>query len=81
MAVCKFFQQGTCRNGNNCNFEHVSAGAFGRSGAAVATNKYNETSLKNNLTEERPQWRFSVYGPAKEEPNLIVGTDRSPEED
>lgn len=41
----------------------------------------SETSLKTNLTEERPQWKLSVYGPAKEEPNLVVGTDRSPEED
>ncbi|KAG1065591.1 hypothetical protein G6F42_026801 [Rhizopus arrhizus] len=41
----------------------------------------DETSLKQNLTEERPQWKLSVYGPAKEEPNLIVGVDRSVEED
>jgi nucleoporin NUP42 len=41
----------------------------------------SETSIKTNLTEERPQWKLSVYGPAKEEPNLIVGTDKSCEED
>lgn len=41
----------------------------------------SETSLKQNLIEERPQWKLSVYGPAKEEPNLIVGVDRSVEED
>jgi nucleoporin NUP42 len=33
------------------------------------------------LTAEKPIWDLSVYGPAKEEPNLIVGTDRSFEED
>lgn len=42
---------------------------------------YSESSIKLNLTEERPQWKLSVYGPAKEEPNLIVGTDKSCEED
>lgn len=41
----------------------------------------SEASLKKNFTEERPTWQLSVYGPAKEEPNLVVGVDRSPEED
>lgn len=76
MAICKFFQLGTCRNGNSCTFEHVKPG-----NNSAAAPKYNETSLRNNLTEERPQWKLSVYGPAKEEPNLIVGVDRSCEED
>ncbi|GAA5799116.1 hypothetical protein HPULCUR_004525 [Helicostylum pulchrum] len=74
MAICKFFQSGNCRNGNRCNFDHVKPNA-------AATSKYNESSIKLNLTEERPQWKLSVYGPAKEEPNLIVGTDKSCEED
>ncbi|KAG1138012.1 hypothetical protein G6F37_010820 [Rhizopus arrhizus] len=68
MAICKFFQLGTCRKGNSCTFEHVKSG-----NNSAAAPKYNETSLRNNLTEERPQWKLSVYGPAKEEPNLIVG--------
>lgn len=43
---------------------------------------YSETSLKTDLaSQEKPIWDLSVYGPAKEEPNLIVGTDRSFEED
>ncbi|KAF1807154.1 hypothetical protein V8B55DRAFT_1463013 [Mucor lusitanicus] len=85
MAICKFFAQGTCRNGNRCTFEHISPqnkwGSNTQGAAAAGMSKYNETSLKQNLTEERPQWKLSVYGPAKEEPNLIVGVDRSVEED
>lgn len=42
---------------------------------------YSEGSIKIDLTEARPQWKLSNYGPAKEEPNLIVGVDRSVEED
>ncbi|KAL9545816.1 hypothetical protein MBANPS3_006960 [Mucor bainieri] len=84
MAICKFFASGSCRNGNRCTYEHISPqnkwGSNSAQGAA-GTSKYNETSLKQNLTEERPQWKLSVYGPAKEEPNLIVGVDKSVEED
>ncbi|KAI8647568.1 hypothetical protein BD408DRAFT_439025 [Parasitella parasitica] len=85
MAICKFFASGSCRNGSSCTFEHISPqNRWGNSTGntqAVATSKYNETSLKQNLIDERPQWKLSVYGPAKEEPNLIVGVDRSVEED
>ncbi|CAG8553512.1 4445_t:CDS:2, partial [Paraglomus brasilianum] len=39
-----------------------------------------EKSIRTDLTKERPQWPYTVYAPAKEEPNLIEGTDVSPEE-
>ena len=41
----------------------------------------SENSLRVGLKDERPLWPLSVFAPAKEEPNLIVGTDLSPEED
>ena len=41
----------------------------------------SENSLKVGLKDERPLWPLSVFAPAKEEPNLVVGTDFSPEED
>ncbi|CAG8525896.1 2832_t:CDS:2 [Cetraspora pellucida] len=41
---------------------------------------YDERSVRADLTKDRPIYRYSVYGPAKEEPNLIDGTDYSPEE-
>ncbi|KAI8051409.1 uncharacterized protein B0P05DRAFT_562639 [Gilbertella persicaria] len=84
MTVCKFYASGNCRYGNNCNFEHTGPqqNRWGSNATpTAATSKYNESSLKTDLTEARPQWKLSVYGPAKEEPNLIVGTDRSCEED
>ncbi|KAI8359997.1 hypothetical protein BD560DRAFT_405149 [Blakeslea trispora] len=86
MAICKFYASGNCRYGNSCNFEHIGAqqnrwGSSSTTTAAAAASKYNEASLKTDLVEARPQWKLSVYGPAKEEPNLIVGTDRSCEED
>ncbi|CAG8793561.1 13787_t:CDS:2, partial [Gigaspora rosea] len=41
---------------------------------------YDERSVRTDLTKDRPIYRYSVYGPGKEEPNLIDGTDYSPEE-
>ncbi|KAI8997584.1 hypothetical protein BDB01DRAFT_45601 [Pilobolus umbonatus] len=83
MVICKFFQNGSCKFGNKCNFEHVKSQPWptGNTTTAATNAKYNESSIKSNLSTERPQWQLSVYGPAKEEPNLIVGTDRSCEED
>ena len=39
-------------------------------------------SIKRDVTEgmEKPIWPFSSYGPAKYEPNLVVGLDVSPDE-
>ncbi|KAI8391691.1 uncharacterized protein BYT42DRAFT_557731 [Radiomyces spectabilis] len=83
MVVCRFFQEGRCKFGSDCRFEHINPGAPGqwKSNSTPVTDKYNEASIRTNLKDERPLWQLSVYGPAKEEPNLIVGTDRSPEED
>lgn len=47
----------------------------------ILINIHSETSIKTDLTTEKPIWDLSIYGPAKEEPNMIVGTDLSPEED
>jgi nucleoporin NUP42 len=52
-----------------------------RSYTAILTLIYSETSIKTDMTTEKPVWDLSIYGPAKEEPNMIVGTDLSPEED
>ncbi|KAI9014499.1 hypothetical protein CLU79DRAFT_848056 [Phycomyces nitens] len=78
MPICKFFLENRCTRGSSCSFEHTRPGV---KQGAVSTEKYNEQSLKLGLKDERPTWQLSVFGPAKEEPNLIVGTDRSPEED
>ena len=80
MAICRFFQQGYCRYGKNCKFEHVS----GQSKAG-GTQKPNSTQidvqlLKDDFSKEKPIWPLSCYGPEKNNVCLIQNTDVSPEE-
>ncbi|CAG8474473.1 8200_t:CDS:2 [Ambispora leptoticha] len=44
------------------------------------TNTIDEKAVRDDLNKERPQYPYSVFAPGKEEPNLIEGTDFSPEE-
>ncbi|CAG8715452.1 8520_t:CDS:2, partial [Dentiscutata erythropus] len=50
------------------------------SGSTNNNKTYDERSVRTDLTKDRPIFRYSVYGPGKEEPNLVDGTDYSPEE-
>ncbi|CAG8615077.1 3568_t:CDS:2, partial [Dentiscutata heterogama] len=50
------------------------------SGSTNNNKTYDERSVRTDLTKDRPIYRYSVYGPGKEEPNLVDGTDYSPEE-
>ncbi|KAI0450991.1 hypothetical protein F5B21DRAFT_397450 [Xylaria acuta] len=87
--LCRFYQQGNCRNGANCRFEHpgvntdsnpFSAGRFGALSNTSArpqdgANPYKVTkeSIKVDLAEERPTWILSCYGPGKEAPEQLFG--------
>ncbi|KAI1109924.1 hypothetical protein F5Y14DRAFT_430615 [Nemania sp. NC0429] len=82
--LCKFYQQGNCRNGASCRFEHPGAetNPFG----APNTNRFNalnkdgttpykitKDSIKVDLAEERPSWILSCYGPGKDAPEQLFG--------
>ncbi|PKK70595.1 hypothetical protein RhiirC2_746145 [Rhizophagus irregularis] len=41
---------------------------------------YDDKSVRADLSRDRPEYKYSCYGPAKEEPNLLEGTDFSAEE-
>jgi nucleoporin NUP42 len=81
MVVCKFFQQGNCKFGARCNFEHPRhlhggssqtshfGGSFGAKSNVEANdsqvNNITSDTLKTDFTTERPQWPFSSYCPVK----------------
>ncbi|KAH9905593.1 hypothetical protein F4778DRAFT_726793 [Xylariomycetidae sp. FL2044] len=64
MVLCKFWQQGTCRNGSNCRFEHPSANAnpfgannnrfsaFGNGGTNNASGRSNDASSQYKITKD-----------------------------
>ncbi|KJZ77613.1 hypothetical protein HIM_02790 [Hirsutella minnesotensis 3608] len=86
MTLCKFYQQGNCKFGNSCRFEHpgrgqtnrfgaLSAGANGGSQSDRLFEKYNISIdvLTKDLTTDRPQWILSAYAPGKDAPDQLFG--------
>lgn len=87
MVLCKFWQAGNCRKGNNCNFEHPSsvASAFGKSPfpafsssrgsrqASENTFQVSKEGIKTDLGTERPTWILSSYGPGRDAPEQLFG--------
>ncbi|KAI8948615.1 hypothetical protein F4801DRAFT_444394 [Xylaria longipes] len=87
--LCRFYQQGNCRNGANCRFEHPGAntdsnpfganrfGALSNTSArpqdGANTYKVTKESIKVDLADERPTWILSCYGPGKEAPEQLFG--------
>ncbi|GJN82643.1 hypothetical protein PLIIFM63780_006186 [Purpureocillium lilacinum] len=84
MAICKFYQQGNCKFGNSCRFEHPKPqnqnrfGALGGGAAAGGQNaltKYSVSgeTIEKDLTLEKPQWILSAYGPGRDAPDQLFG--------
>ncbi|KAJ5711204.1 hypothetical protein N7488_005360 [Penicillium malachiteum] len=82
MAICKFFQQGRCRYGDACKFEHpgrttgLSGNRFGAlSGGFGGDYNLKPEDIKVDLTagQGRPQWVFSAYAPLRDLPRQLFG--------
>ncbi|KAM0347961.1 hypothetical protein ACHAPU_004462 [Fusarium lateritium] len=85
MTVCKFFQQGNCKFGNSCRFEHINPnnrnqssnrfGALGGGGNQNLAEKYNVTvdTIERDLTNELPTWILSSYAPGRDAPQQLFG--------
>ncbi|KAH8904504.1 hypothetical protein BR93DRAFT_952443 [Coniochaeta sp. PMI_546] len=89
MAICRFFQQGYCKFGDSCRFEHPGAnrqphntnrfGALsGGSSSAMGRQQehpYNlaKDVMQRDLAEERPAWILSAYGPGRDAPEQLFG--------
>ena len=95
MAICRYWQQGSCSFGASCRFEHV--GASGRSAGNVfagtgntATSSASNENIINTLvtivkqdvdqSTKGKQWLFSCYSPAKDCVSIPGIEDISPEE-
>ncbi|KAM0426900.1 hypothetical protein ACHAPT_007798 [Fusarium lateritium] len=87
MVVCRFFQQGNCKFGNNCRNEHPNPnnnrnqnqtpnrfGALG-GGNNIVGEKYGITveAIERDLSNETPQWILSAYAPGRDAPEQLFG--------
>ncbi|XP_076632471.1 uncharacterized protein LOC143347324 isoform X1 [Colletes latitarsis] len=82
MVICKYYQQGNCRYGQYCQFEHINT--FDTNSKV---NNYNEDEYtavavaKEVLSAERGgQWLLSCFAPLKQRPCIPGMEDVSPEE-
>ncbi|KAG0148578.1 hypothetical protein CROQUDRAFT_75220 [Cronartium quercuum f. sp. fusiforme G11] len=85
MPVCQFFLRGMCRYGSNCRNEHVAPRDLkGGKDASNLVGPENfgtiSKTVQDDLVKEKPAFYLSVYAPCKNAPNMIDGTDVSPEE-
>ncbi|KAG6451128.1 nucleoporin NUP42 [Manduca sexta] len=91
MVVCKFFQQGYCRYGQSCRFEHI----YGSKYSYHANPPPQQQSQQNVVTDEQllnqvqsdvlaalkgGMWILTCYAPFKEKPIIPGLHDLSPEE-
>ncbi|XP_043471328.1 nuclear pore complex protein DDB_G0274915-like [Leptopilina heterotoma] len=82
MVVCKYFQQGSCRFGQYCRYEHINN--YGSNANRSKTYDGKNITLivaEDILAAERGgQWLLSCFGPFKEQPCIPGMSDLSPEE-
>lgn len=91
MVVCKFFQQGSCRYGQNCAYEHVYGSKYNYYANPPAQAKTQQTGITDEQLINQVktdieaalkggQWLLSCYAPFKEKPIFPGLIDLSPEE-
>ncbi|KAL2753236.1 hypothetical protein ACRALDRAFT_2029116 [Sodiomyces alcalophilus JCM 7366] len=89
MVVCKFWEAGNCRYGQNCRFEHpnrnqtgnrfaafggTGGGAFGgTSSNAQSPYTISKETIQKDLTNELPQWILSAYSGGRDTPEQLFG--------
>lgn len=77
-ANCKFEHPGANNQGSNpfsTNNSNNSGGGFAKGGGGFGTNSYSlhPDTIVKDLTEERPQWILSAYGPGRDAPEQLWG--------
>ncbi|KAH6637136.1 hypothetical protein F5144DRAFT_592093 [Chaetomium tenue] len=86
MPVCRYYQQGYCRFGNACKYEHPPKGGqqqnynnnnrfgplSGQSSQGMSGRPAVE-AIERDLRNELPGWILSCYGPGRDAPEQLWG--------
>ncbi|XP_012282784.1 nuclear pore complex protein DDB_G0274915-like [Orussus abietinus] len=85
MVLCRYFQQGNCRFGQYCRFDHINNFANGNQAPRnkiYVDNKNAAFMVAHEVfaAEQGGQWLLSCFGPFKEQPCIAGIEDLSPEE-
>ncbi|KAH9823160.1 hypothetical protein DFH28DRAFT_1018020 [Melampsora americana] len=85
MVACQYFARGMCRFGDGCRNDHIKNGDPQNSKEnpnipSPDTFGPGSKSITDDLVTEKPMYYLSVYAANKYAPNIIDGTDVSPEE-
>ncbi|CAB3252864.1 unnamed protein product [Arctia plantaginis] len=91
MTVCRFFQQGYCRYGQNCRYDHIYGSKYSyhanpQPQAAPPQSSISDEQLVSQVQADMQsalrggQWILSCYSPFKEKPIFPGINDLSPEE-
>lgn len=69
VAACKFEHPGANRQNSNPFVANNSGGGFSK----ASQYSLNPETIVKDLTEERPQWILSAYGPGRDAPEQLWG--------
>lgn len=79
--LCRYWQQGNCKYGDNCRFDHgkdldprnLSDAELRQLSTDKILYIFDKQAIINDLTVEKPKWVLSAFGPGRQAPAQLFG--------